>query len=180
MRFACVDATGFFLVDVLDQLATHGRDRACDVGAGDQDRKVTHVRGVFLLQVDVQPVFLHEPLREGRPSPVRLPLHDPEQRFLEVVSIHAGRTLAPHPLLGPKAWPPRARDSLVRRSGTHIQAEVLGSKAGKAAAIAPLSRTTRERRLDLRAKSAHERYAWLPRTARSSQLYGDSHGTHVR
>src|SRR5450432_3716511 len=91
MRPARLDTTCLFFVHVLDQFTPHDCDGARDVGARHQDRKVTHVSRIFLLEVNVQTIRSDQPVRKRRPGPMPLSLHDPEQRLPEVVAIHVKR-----------------------------------------------------------------------------------------
>src|SRR6478752_599948 len=145
MWFACLNASGLFFVHVGDQLAARGGDRTRDVGARHQDRKVTDVRRVFLLEVNMQAIGRNQPIGERRPSPVLLPLHDSEQRFLEIVSIHAQHTLAPQhdakrQTRAQSAAYPRAASPLRAEGSNEGNEDEASWLPGRQLPISPLSR----------------------------------------
>src|SRR5690348_14021763 len=81
----------FFLVQVLGQLASHGCDRTRHVHPTEHDRKVAHVRFVFLLEVKMQERFGDSTGSELGPRPMYFALHHLQQSLKKFSLIHGSQ-----------------------------------------------------------------------------------------
>lgn len=84
------EAAGVFLVDVFGQHAPDGGRRILPMDAGEEDREVPDVHGIFLLKMDLQLLFREAARGKALPSPVMLSVHDTEERFEKSRFRHAG------------------------------------------------------------------------------------------
>ena len=88
MRFSQREPTGVFFVNILGE---HSADRGrgiFPVNARKEDRKLTHVDTIFLLEVVRELIDSDRSIGEGRPRPMMFTVHDTQEFFLESTFRH--------------------------------------------------------------------------------------------